>query len=47
MAFGAPKAIDFAYVATMCVALAVSVVAMVVTFILLKGNPKETEYAHE
>lgn len=42
-----PKAIDFAYVATMCVALAVSVVAMVVTFILLKGNPKETEYAHE
>lgn len=41
------EAIDQAYLDTMSVAVIVAVIATACTFYLLKGNPKETEYAHE
>ena len=41
------SAIDTAYTWTLCIAIAVSFTAAVVTAALLTDNPKETKYAHE
>ena len=43
----AASAIDTAYTWTLCIAIAVSFTAAVVTAALLTDNPKETKYAHE
>ncbi|MDO4928131.1 MAG: MFS transporter [Corynebacterium sp.] len=43
----AQSAIDSAYGDVLVVVTAVAIVAAIATAILLRGNPKETEYAHE
>ena len=43
----AASAIDTAYTWTLCITIAVSFTAAVVTAALLADNPKETKYAHE
>lgn len=43
----ARNAVDSAYISSMVIAAVVALVATFVTAVLLKGNPKETEYAHE
>lgn len=43
----ARNAVDSAYISTMLIAAVVAVIATLITATLLKGNPKEPEYAHE
>lgn len=43
----ARNAIDSAYMSSMIIAAMVALAATVITAVLLKGNPKETDYAHE